>query len=75
MFLNLIVLLGILVIATVALVVTRPKKQTTPEPIYSQDQSLDKECQVSISFARKAKAAPLNPNEQEDMESLYTTIK
>jgi len=75
MFLNLIVLLGILVTATVVLVVTKPSKQALPKPTYTKNQDLDKECQVSASFAREAKAAPLNPNEQEEVESLYTTLK
>ncbi|OJJ23824.1 hypothetical protein BKI52_05595 [marine bacterium AO1-C] len=75
MFFNLIIFLGILVIATVAILANMPGKRTLPKPIYYQNQSLDKECQVSASFAREAKAAPLNPNEQEEVESLYTTLK
>ena len=75
MFFNLIVLLGILVIATGVILANMPVKRTLPKPIYYQNQSLDKECQVSTSFAREAKAAPLNPNEYEDVENLYTTLK
>ncbi len=76
MFINLIIFLGILVVATVVLVnIKSPSKPTLPPPIYYQNQLLNKECQVSASFAHEAKAAPLNPHEQEEVENLYTTLK
>ena len=74
MFLNLIALLGILTVVGVVIIATKPGKQTSEKPTYNQCQDLDKECQVSTTFAREAKAAPLNPNEYEDVESLYATI-
>ena len=73
MFLNLLITLSILTIVGIIINWLTPVQQTSEIPVYN-NQNIIEECQVCSTFVREARAAPLNPNENEDVKSLYSTL-
>lgn len=75
MFLNLLILISICAAAVIVVVnISKTNKKPLILPVYNNHPNLADEHQVCATFAREAKAAPLNPNENEDVTSLYSTL-